>query len=160
MNFQLFIRIGSVNIKGSILSDFYIINYNLLNSRLISTINEFQCFSDDQNQLISLQWSINSKSDFYIKKYILYYFDLTENNDDLIRILTIPINYQSSNNLLIYKLNISLLNLNYNQYHILRLHLAIIDQYQNQLSMTFSPIYCIFTRIFGKNNINFRLCFN
>ncbi|CAF2969256.1 unnamed protein product [Rotaria sp. Silwood2] len=150
-NFQLFIRVASVNAKGLILSDFHIINNSLSNNRFISTINKFQCFSNNQTQLLTLQWSIDYKSHLYVEKYLLYYSDLTQNNNDFIRLLIIPIDllsisHQSTDNLLKYEFNISLLNLNYNQYHILRLHLSIIDQNQNQLFMTLSPIYCVFTR--------------
>ncbi|CAF2809134.1 unnamed protein product [Rotaria sp. Silwood2] len=158
-NFQLFIRVASVNAKGLILSDFHIINNSLSNNRFISTINKFQCFSNNQTQLLTLQWSIDYKSHLYVEKYLLYYSDLTQNNNDFIRLLIIPIDllsisHQSTDNLLKYEFNISLLNLNYNQYHILRLHLSIIDQNQNQLFMTLSPIYCVFTRKSGKNNKN------
>lgn len=166
MNIQLFIRVASVNIKGSILSDLYIINYSLLNFNLIPIINKFQCFPDNENQLITLQWSINQQYHFHIKNYILYYSDITTNdnnnntNDDLIRILTIPNVHQSSNDTIKSELNISLFNLNSNSYHILRLHLALIDQNENQLPMTSSNIYCILTRNYGKNNQIFLLIRN
>ncbi|CAF0916965.1 unnamed protein product [Rotaria sp. Silwood1] len=142
----LFIRIASVNAKGSILSDFHIINRSLTNHQLISTIDKFQCSSDDINQLFSIQWTIDYESRFYINKYILYYVDITEKNDDLIRRLMIPINFlsihkQQSYDLYKYEFNSSLFNLNYNSYHILRLHLAIIDQNQNHLPMTQPAIY-------------------
>ncbi|CAF4883383.1 unnamed protein product [Rotaria sp. Silwood1] len=161
-NFQLFIRVASVNTKGLILSDFHIINNSLSNNRFISTINKFQCFSNNENQLLTLQWSIDHKSHLYIEKYLLYYSDLAQNNDDFIQLLIIPIDLlsidrQSTYNLLKYEFNMSLLNLNYNQYHILRLHLSIIDANQNQLLITLSPIYCILTRKLGKNNTIFSL---
>jgi hypothetical protein len=154
-NFQLFIRVASVNAKGSILSDFQMINYTLFNTRLLSTIDKFQCFSDDQYQQISLQWSIDHNSRLSIKNYLLYYSDLTQSNNDLIRMFIIPgdsisINRYSSYDLLNYQFNTSLLNLNYNEYHVLRLHLTIIDQNAHQLPMTSSPIYCTFTRKSGK----------
>jgi hypothetical protein len=113
--------------------------------------------SDNQNQLVSLQWSIDQKSPLFLEKYLLYYSDLTQKNDDLIQILTIPINHQSSKYLFEYKFNISLFNLNYNHYHILRLYLAIIDQNKNQFPLISSTIYCIFTRKFGKNETVFFL---
>jgi hypothetical protein len=147
-NFQLFIRVASVNAKGLILSDFYIVHHSLSNTRFIPKIDRFQCSSDEQNQRISLQWSIDDKSRLYIEKYVLYYSDLTENNNDLIRMLTIPINRQSYK----YEFNLSSFQLNNNPSHILRLHLAIIDQDQNQLPMASSPIYCTFTRKSGKND--------
>jgi hypothetical protein len=148
MNFRLFIRVASVNVKGLSLSNFYMINDQFSHSGLIPSINQFRCFSDDQNQFISLQWSINNQSDFNIEKYLLYYSDLTENNNDLIRILTIPI----SNNLLKYQLNTSLLKLNSNPYHLLRFHLVLIDQNHHQLPFMSLPIYSILSRKFGKNN--------
>jgi hypothetical protein len=154
-NFQLFIRVASVNAKGSILSDFQIINYTLFNTRSLSTIDKFQCFSDDQYQKISLQWSMDHDSRLSIKNYILYYSDLTQSNDDLIRMLIIPadsvsINRYSSYDLLNYQFNTSLFNLNNNKYPVLRLHLTIIDQNGHQLPITSSPIYCTFTRNSGK----------
>jgi len=143
-NFQLFIRVASVNAKGLILSDFYVINDNLSNIRFISKIDQFQCLVDEDNQIISFQWSIDNKSRLYIEKYILYYIDLTEENHDLIRMLTIPKNHQ---------LNISSFELNSNHpSHILQINLAIIDQNHNQLPMISSPIYCSFTKKSGKND--------
>jgi hypothetical protein len=105
--------------------------------------------------LFSIQWSIDYESRLYINKYLLYYFDITENNDDLIRKLIIPnhfvtMNKQQSYDLYKYEFNSSLFDLNYNQYHILRLHLAIIDQNHNQMSMTQPAIYCTLTRKYGK----------
>ncbi|MHC5733023.1 MAG: hypothetical protein ACYTXY_55130, partial [Nostoc sp.] len=90
-------------------------------------LDKFQCFSDDKNQLFSLQWSIDYESRLYIKQYILYYLDITENNHDLIRRILIPINSitihkQQSNYLYKYEFNSSLFDLNYNPYHILKLH--------------------------------------
>ncbi|CAF2956287.1 unnamed protein product [Rotaria sp. Silwood2] len=151
----LFIRIASVNAKGSILSDFHIINRSLTHRHLISTIDKFQCSSDDINQLFSIQWTIDYESRFYINKYILYYLDITENNDDLVRQLIIPINFlsihkQQSYDLYKYEFNSSSFNLNYNSHHVLRLHLAIIDQNQNHLSMTQPAIYCTLTRKYGR----------
>ncbi|CAF2975444.1 unnamed protein product [Rotaria socialis] len=150
-SFQLFTRVASVNAKGLILSDFHQINYNSSNNRVISTIDTFQCFSNEQNQQLNLQWSIDHRSHSYIDKYLLYYSDLTENNGDFIRMKIISIDlltikYYSTYNIVKYEFNTSVLNLNFNRYHVLRLHLSIIDENQNQLQMTLSPIYCILTR--------------
>ncbi len=154
-NHLLFIRVASVNAKGSILSDFHIINRSLLNHYLISSIEKFQCLSDDKNQLFFIQWSIDYESRLYINKYILYYSDTTEKNDDLIRQILIPINSIAINrqqlyDLYRYEFNSSLFDLNYNQYHRLKLHLAIIDQNENHLSMSQPAIYCTITRKYGK----------
>ncbi|CAF3242388.1 unnamed protein product [Rotaria socialis] len=154
----LFVRVASINAKGSILSDFHIINRSLTNHHLISTIDKFQCSPNDINQLFSIQWTIDYESRFYINKYILYYMDVTENNDDLIRQLIIPISFLSihkheSYDLYKYEFNSSLFNLNYNSYHILRLNLAVIDQNQNHLSMTQPAIYCTVTRKHVPNNV-------
>ncbi|CAF2073756.1 unnamed protein product [Rotaria magnacalcarata] len=154
----LFVRVASINAKGSILSDFHIINRSLTNHHLISTIDKFQCSPNDINHLFSIQWTIDYESRFYINKYIIYYMDITENNDDLIRQLIIPINFLSihkheSYDLYKYEFNSSLFNLNYNSYHILRLNLAVIDQNQNHLSMTQPAIYCTVTRKYVPNNI-------
>ena len=143
---------ASVNAKGLILSDFYIINYNLSDIRLISKIDKFQCLVNEQEQLISIQWTVDDKSRLYIEKYVLYYSDLTEKNNDLVRMLTIPINLQSNNDLIKYEFNISSFKLNSHPSHILHLNLAPIDQNQNQLLMISSATYCIFTREFGKND--------
>jgi hypothetical protein len=147
--------VASVNAKGSILSDFHIINRTLINHYLISTIDKFQCSSDVKNQLFTIQWFVDYESRFYINQYILYYFDMTENNDDLIRRLLIPtnlisINKQQSYDLYKYEFNSSLFDLNYNQQHILRLHLAIIDQNGNHMTMTQPAIYCTLAKKYGK----------
>lgn len=81
--------------------------------------------------------------------------DITENNDDLVRQLIIPINLlsihkQESYDLYKYEFNSSLLDLNYNSYHILKLNLAVIDHNQNHLSMTQPAIYCTLTRKYGR----------
>ena len=155
-NVQLFIRVASVNAKGSTLSDFHMINHSLLNSHLISsTIDNFQCFSSEPNQSITLKWSIDHRSHELIKNYIVYYSDLTQTNDNclqthLIPIDTIKIVRHLSKDLCEYKFNTSLLKLNYNKYHILRLDLAIIDQDENQLAMTSPSIYSTFPRKSGK----------
>lgn len=159
-NFQLFTRIASANAKGLILGDFHKITYNPLKNQFISPIIEFQCFSNDLNQQLILQWSIDHTSHSYIEKYILYYSDSTQTNDDFIRIKTIPtdsltINHHSTYNVLKYNLNTSSLNLNFNQYHILHLYLSIIDENENQLPITLPPKYCLFTRKSGKNNIDY-----
>lgn len=156
-NFQLFVRVASVNAKGLILSDLHIINSSLLNYRLIPRIEKFKCFTNDQNQFLTIQWSISHQSNLQIEKYRLYYSDLTQKSDDFIRVLTfathqISIDHQSTHDVLKYEFNVSLLNLNYNDYHTLRLYLSIMDQNQNQLFNISSPIYCTFTRKPGKNN--------
>lgn len=145
---KLFIRVASVNVKGLSLSNFYMINDHFSSLNIMPSIDQFQCLSDNENQLISLQWSINNQSDFNISKYLLYYIDLTEINHDLIRLLTIPI----SNHFVKYQFNLSLLNLNFNPYHLLRFHLALIDQNYHQFPIISLPIYCILSRKFGKNN--------
>ncbi|CAF1353532.1 unnamed protein product [Adineta ricciae] len=157
-NVQLFIRVASVNAKGSTLSDFHMINHSLLNSYLISsTIDNFQCISDEPNQSISLKWSIDHRSHGLIKNYIVYYSDLTQTNDDCLRTHLVPIDTiklvrHLSKDLFEYKFNTSLLKLNYNKYHILRFDLAIIDQDENQLAMTSSSIYSTFPRKSGKQS--------
>jgi hypothetical protein len=148
INSRLFIRVASVNAKGLSLSNFYMINNQFSPENLIPSINRFRCFSDDEHQLISLQWSIKNQSDFNIIKYLLYYSDLTENNNDLIRLLTVPI----FNNFFKYQLNLSLLNLNFNPYHLLRFHLIPIDENYRQLPIISSPTYCIISRKSGKTN--------
>lgn len=154
-NQLLFIRVASVNAKGSILSDFHIINRSLTNHHLISSIEKFQCSSNDKNSLFSIQWSIDYESRLYIQKYILYYTDLTEKNDDLIRQIIIPIdsitiNKQQLYDLYRYEFNNSLFDLNSYSYHKLQLHLAIIDQYENQMSISQPAISCSFIRKSGK----------
>lgn len=136
------------------MSDFYVINNsNLLKSNSIPIIKQFQCLSDNEDQLITLQWSINDNS---TRKYILHYSDLTNiNNKNFIQILIIPNYSQLSNNLIKSQLNFSLFNLNFNSYYILHMNLSIIDENENQLPMTYSSIYCIHTRNFGKNSFFF-----
>ena len=134
------------------------INQSLSNSHLISsTIDNFQCISDESNQSISLKWSIDQRSHGLIKNYIVYYSDLTQTNDDCLRIHLIPIDTikivrHLSKDFFEYKFNTSLLKLNYNKYHILRFDLAIIDQDENQLAMTSSSIYSTFPRKSGKQS--------
>ncbi|CAF1023620.1 unnamed protein product [Adineta steineri] len=158
INSQVFIRVATVNAKGLVLSDFQMINYTLSNSHLFPAINNFHCSFDNQNQLIYLEWLIYHNSYILIENHVLYYYDTTQNNDNLIRILKIPnnsliIDRHSTYDLLKYKFNTSLFDLNSNEYYILRLHLAIIDQSQNQLPMTPSPIYCTFTKKSDKDFI-------
>lgn len=81
--------------------------------------------------------------------------DVTDNSDDLMRRLIIPISYVSinkyqSSDFYKYEFNSSLFDLNYNPYHVLKLHLAIIDKNQNHLSMTQPAIYCTLTRKQGR----------
>ena len=137
------------------LSDFHIINRSLINYHLTAIIDEFQCLSDNINQLFSVQWTIDYQSRSYINEYILYYLDTTENNDELIRRLVIPsnfvsINKQRSYDLYKYEFNNSLFDLNYNPNHILKLHLAIVDHNENHLPMTQPAIYCTLTKEYGR----------
>ena len=161
-NQPIFVRVASVNAKGSILSDFHIINRSLLHHHLISLINNFHCSYDNRKQHLTIQWSIDYESRFYVHKYLLYYFDTIETNDDLIRQWTIPmqalsIQKQQTHDLYNYELNSSLLDLNYNSYHILRLHLAAIDQNENQMGMTQPAIYCTITSRSGRRRTNANL---
>lgn len=156
INPLLFVRVASVNGKGSILSDFHIINRTIADAHLISPIERFQCLFDDQNQKLLIQWSIDYGSRFYTDHYLLYYQDVTRKDDDLIRRITIPLDqlstlHEQSQDLYRYQLNRTTLDLDYEQQHRLQLHLSIIDQHQNQLSMTSNPIYCTLTRKYGKN---------
>lgn len=146
----MYLRIASVNSKGYTLSDFYIVNSNLSNDKfLLSKINRFQCsINEDNPQMISLRWSTKLQSSSSISNYILYYSDLTNENKNFIRLLTIPINH---NELSFYSLNVSLLNLNSNFYHILRFYSTISNQDQYQLPSISSEIYCFFSSKFGKN---------
>lgn len=154
-NQLLFIRVASVNAKGSILSDFHIINRSLSNYHFISSIEKFQCLSDNENSLFSIQWSIDYESRSYINKYILYYIDLTEKNDDLIRQIIISknsiiMNKQQLYDLYKYEFNNSLFDLNFHSYHKLKLHLAIIDQNENHMSISQPAIFCNLARKSGK----------
>lgn len=159
-NHLLFIRVASVNAKGSILSDFHIINRSLLNVHVISSIEKFQCHSDDTNHLFSIQWSIDYESRLYISKYILYYLDTTDKSDDLIRQILISnnavtITKQQSNDFYQYEMNSSRFDLNYNRYHRLKLHLAVFDQNENQMSLSQPAISCSLRRKSGKTSIDF-----
>ena len=149
---------ASVNAKGSILSDFHIINRTTttINQHILSSIENFQCLSDDFNQLFSIQWSIDYESRLHIQKYILYYIDTMETNNDLIRQLSIPLasltmTKQQSHEVYKYDFNSSLFDLNYNTNHKLRLQLAIIDQNDNHMPITDSSIYCSLTKKSSKS---------
>jgi hypothetical protein len=151
----LFIRIAAVNVKGSILSDFHIINRSLVSHQHTSPIDQFQCRFDDNKQQLTIEWSTDYESRFYIHEYVLYYSDRTENTDEFIRQLIIPIHQltvrqQQSYDFYRYEINRTQLDLNYHRYHILRLHLSVIDHNHNQLSMTQPGIYCSLTRKYGK----------
>lgn len=148
---------ASVNAKGSILSDFHIINRTISGPYFVSSIENFQCTFDELEQELVLQWSIDVESRFAIHRYLLYYLDLTEKNDDLIRQLSIPlqqcsIRRQESSDIYRYRFNQTTLDLNSHSHHLLRLHLSIIDHHQNQLSMTSTGIYCRLTRKYGKKS--------
>lgn len=156
----LFIRVASVNAKGSILSDYHKINRSLLNVHVISSIEKFQCHSDDGNQLVSIQWSIDYESRLYISKYILYYLDTTEKSDDLLRQIPISnnavsITKEQSNDFYQYELNSSRFDLNYNRYHRLKLHLAAFDQNGNQMALSQPGMSCSLRRKSGKTSIDF-----
>ncbi|CAF1057011.1 unnamed protein product [Adineta ricciae] len=158
----LFIRVATVNAKGSILSDFHIINRTLINHHVMSTIDKFQCSSNEKNQLFSIQWSIDYESRLYIKKYLLYYLDVTETNDDLVRQLIIPlssltINKQHPYDLYKYEVNNSIFDLDYNQQHVLKLHLAFIDHNDNHMALTQSAIYCTLARKYATDKDFIRL---
>lgn len=151
----VFIRVASVNVKGSTLSDFHIINRTLIEKHFISSIEQFQCSFDEMRQEISLQWSIESESRFYINRFALYYLDQEEKNDELVRQMFISLHQcsvrqQRSSDFYRFHFNRTSLDLNFHSHHLLRLHLAIIDHHQNQLSMTSAGIYCRLTRHYGK----------
>ena len=161
-NHLLFIRVASVNAKGSILSDFHIINRSLLNVHVISSIEKFQCQSDELTNRFSIQWSIDYESRLYIHKYILYYLDTTEQTDDLLGQIFIPnnavtITKEQSNDFYQYAFNSSLFDLKYNRHHRLQMHLAIFDQNENQMSLSQPAIYCGLRRQSGKTSIDFSL---
>ena len=152
----LFVRVASVNSKGSILSDFHIINRSSYHSHLISTIDQFQCSFDDQKQQLLIRWSTDYEFRLSYYRYLLYYLDVTEADGDLIRRLTIhtdhlSIQQKDSYDFFRYELNSTELDLNYRPYHILRLYLSIIDQYENQLVTSEPAIYCTLTRKYGKS---------
>jgi hypothetical protein len=62
----------------------------------------------------------------------------------------LTINKQQFNDIYKYEFNSSLFDLNYNQYHILKLHLALIDQNENHILLSQPAIYCTLTRKSGK----------
>lgn len=148
-SFPLFIRVACVNGKGSVLSDFHIITDYLPSEPFIPTVEHFRCLSAETHhqQRLSLQWSVSEQSRAHIAQYLLYYTDLTESTAPLVRLLPIPIDSLSVHR---YHLNTSSLVLNWNRYHLLRFHLAILDRNGNQQSISRQPIHCTFTRRDGK----------
>ena len=80
---------------------------------------------------------------------------MTEKNNELVRQWTIPVDQlsirqQQSSDMYRYELNSTQLDLNFHSHHILRLHLTIIDQNDNQLAMTQPAIHCTLTRKSGR----------
>ena len=152
---SLFVRVATVNAKGSILSDFSRIHRNRSDGGSLVTMDQFHCLADDIHRLVLLRWSMDPSSHSHVNQFLLYYLDMANGEVDLMRILTIPtssvsIDQHSSLDWFTYPLNSSSLQSNSNRDSLFRLHLAAIDPNGNQLPMTALPIYCTLTKSYGK----------
>jgi hypothetical protein len=153
----VFIRVASVNTKGSILSDFHVINDYLSPEYYTFTIDQFHCLSDDLHRQLSFHWLISHSYRFDFFRYYLYYVDTIDGHNELVRSILIDnddlvIDRQHSFDRINYQLNTSsMLNMNTNRVLILRFHLAAMDNNEHQLAMTSQPIYGLLTQRYGKN---------
>ncbi|CAF0867261.1 unnamed protein product [Didymodactylos carnosus] len=144
----LVLCIASVNAKGSILSGFHIVNLTSFYTEMSSTIENFHCpyatpsLSSSTTEVL-LKWKIPSS--LIIERYILYYFDFSEQSINRIaQTFIIPSsNVINNQNNIQYVLNTSLLNLNTKTHYILSLNMAIMDDRKYQSPMSEPTIYCL-----------------
>ena len=87
---SLFVRVATVNAKGSILSDFSRIHRNRSHDGSLVTLDQFHCLADDTHQLVLLRWSMNPSSHSHVHHFLLSYLDVADGDADLMRIVAIP----------------------------------------------------------------------
>lgn len=156
----LFIRVASVNSKGSTLSDFHQIHRHRTaenHERFFSHIEQFRCLTDDQDEIVTLQWTLTSplETHLHLNGFVLYYLEIIETNNEIFQLLTLPMNSivslrQESIDLFQYVLNRTSLNLQSHHQALVRFHLAVRDQDDNQHSLTTDGIFCLLPRRFGE----------
>lgn len=146
----LFIRVASVNNKGSTLSDFSFIHRNLSINSMSQPIEQFQCHFDEKSLSLRLKWSMLIKSMVYVDQFVLYYTDM----NDIVRSFSLPMDlidriqhkYWID---FVSPLNTSMLMLKSHRYHILRLYLTVMDRQRNQHFIKSSTIYCMLPKRYG-----------